>query len=203
MNRQGKQRNRNAFTLVELVVVIVMAIVLLVVLIWPSMATVRERARRVNCMANMNQVWKAMSAWGLDSTDSYRNALDKVPPGDFICPSAGRLCKTKPDTNCYYQYYSSRRDTDGDKVLLCDMHGPNQIAGPNAWGGNHDGKGGNVVKVAGSGHWVVATNYPGIGCVTNPEIAIWFSTNNEVQILPLNRQQVGDEGIKQGGARYP
>ncbi len=91
---------RNGFTLVELVVVIVMAVVLLAVLIWPNMAAVRDRARRVNCVANMNQVWKAILAWGLDFADGYRNALEKVPPEVFICPSAGRLCKTKPDTNC-------------------------------------------------------------------------------------------------------
>ncbi len=192
MSRQSKQRQRHGFTLVELVVVIVLAIVLLVVLVWPNVAAVRERARRINCLAHLNEMYKTISTWGLDSADGYRNALDKVSPEVFICSSAGRLCRTQPDTNCYYQYYSYRRDADGDKILICDMNGPNQIAGANAWGANHDGQGGNAITGSGSGLWVDSMHNPGQSCITNPEIVSLFSTNNEIQILPLHRQRGGN-----------
>lgn len=191
MIRSSPKQNRTGFTLVELVVVIVVIIVLLAVFIWPNMVAVRERAQRVECFDHMNGTWKAISAWGLSPEDSYSpgiigtnsiDALKKMSPDVLICPEAGRLCKTKPDTNCYYQFYSGRRDVEGDQVIICDMNGPNQIAGPNAWGGNHGGKGGNIVKVAGSGQWVDSTNYPGRSCITNREFSEAFANNGMIML---------------------
>ena len=194
MIQDKPKRNRTGFTLVELIVIVVV-IVLLAVLIWPNMTAVREKAQRVNCLANLNQMWKA-SAWGLAPEDALRpggaetnglGAFKELAPEAFICPEAGLLCKTKPDTNCYYQSYSGLRDSDGDKVVMCDMNGPNRIAGPNAWGGNHSGRGGNVVWFSGAAQWVDSTNYPGIFCITNQAIFNGFSINNGIKVWPLNK----------------
>ncbi len=189
------QRQPAGFTLTELIVVLVV-ILLLAIVIWPYMVAVREKAQRVNCLANLNQMWKAMSAWGLAPEDALRpgsagadgcEAFKELPPEVFICPEAGRRCRTQPDTNSYYQYYSGLRDSDGDKILLCDTHGPNRIAGPNAWGGNHGGKGGNVVKISGAGCWLDVLLSPDKAGVTNQEIA--EAPANEIIMLPRKGSQ--------------
>jgi alpha-tubulin suppressor-like RCC1 family protein len=46
------------------------------------------------------------------------------------------------------------------------------------WGGNHQGAGGNVVKVAGNGFWINSTNNPGDTCITNRKYAETFNTNS-------------------------
>lgn len=185
-------RHRTGFTLVELVVVLVVVVILLFVLIWPNMTAMRERAQRVNCLNNLNQMWKAISAWGLSPEDAgagtnWMGAFRELPEEVFICPEAGRLCKIKPDTNSYYQYYSGRRDSDGDKVILSDMNGPNQIAGPNGWGGNHGGRGGNVVKVAGSGMWVDVPHSSKTSGITNQGVFSGLSVNNRITVWPVNK----------------
>lgn len=99
--------HRKAFTLVELLVVVAI-IALLAALLLPNLGKVRENARRVNCLSNLNGIYKACAAWGLDPRDSFRPAyppgalVGKTPsgvtgylvkdkslgPGIFICPSA-------------------------------------------------------------------------------------------------------------------
>jgi hypothetical protein len=76
---------------------------------------------------------------------------------------------------------------------MCDMNGPNQIAGPNAWGGNHRGKGGNVIKVAGSGTWVDTLKYPGDDSITNPAVAKGFTVNEGNNIWPLTKSYRSSE----------
>lgn len=51
------------------------------------------------------------------------------------------------------------------------------------WGGNHLGKGGNIVKVAGSGMWVASTNDHTSShkvIITNVDIIAAFKTNGVV-----------------------
>ena len=180
------KRYQAAFTLVELVVVIGVVIILLAVIAWPSISAARERARRVNCLKNVCAIWKNLSGWSMSSDDYYRfyfaganttKPSMSLPPEILICPSAGRLCTTQPDTNCYYQYFPGLSDMDGNMFQICDMNGPNKIAGPHAWGDNHDGKGGHFIKLAGSGGWLDSANYPSKMCVTNPCFFVSFSTN--------------------------
>ncbi len=190
MIRRKPGRSQAGFTLVELIVVLLVAAVLIGVLILPNFTAMRERARRINCLGNMSQVWKALSAWDLDSGGvapgaGMLEALKAVPPEIFICPEAGRLCKVQPDTNCYYEYFAGWRDSDGANVLLCDMDGPNRIAGPHAWGGNHGGRGGHVLKAGGSGCWVGvdASRSYGLPCITNAEVAGAIPTNIDKAVV--------------------
>lgn len=176
---------KRAFTLIELIVVMVVFIVL-VILLLPEVYVIEGAAKRVNCLANQNGIWKNISAWGLNPADSFRlnvsnsyligtgdglNAECRITPETFLCPSAARDYGIKPAVSlesmtlsniCYnYFMFLPGLARDGDRVLICDMNGPNTIAGPSKtnWGRNHRNKngesqGGNLLKVAGQGKWV-------------------------------------------------
>ncbi|MFA5043553.1 MAG: von Willebrand factor type A domain-containing protein, partial [Kiritimatiellia bacterium] len=101
----------------------------------PNLGSVREKARRVNDLSNLNAVWKSASAWGLNPSDSFRPAfppsLDelareaKIPPEMLVNHETGNPVEYYPDAN-------------GDRPLLV----------------SRGKKGMNVVKVAGQGMWV-------------------------------------------------
>jgi len=153
MKQMWKRLHKQAFTLVELLVVVAI-IALLAALILPNLGTVRERARRVNCLSNLNGIYKACASWGLDSRDSFRPAFPPgqlvgaggylsnertIQPGIFICPTAagnympGAMHKQAGSMNSFttnnssYNYLAGRRDTDGNFVLICDANGTGPV----------------------------------------------------------------------------
>lgn len=154
---------KRAFTLVELLVVIAI-IAILAGLLLPNLGDVREKARRVKCLANQNGIYKTIAAWGLDPAAQFRPnfppgnlvgtngviaAAGGITPEMFICPTAaGDYGTVAADTlslitsnNSSYNYFAGRSSADGDKVILCDMNGPRTIANVAAstanWGSNH------------------------------------------------------------------
>ncbi len=154
MKRLWRRVPSRAFTLVELLVVVAI-IAILAGLLLPNLGEVREKARRVNCLSNLNGIWKTISAWGLDPADSFRPnfplghlcgpASNKngmitlsggITPEMFICPTAAGQYSMRPAntlaemsaSNSSYCYFTGRSSSDGDKVVLCDQNGTNSRA---------------------------------------------------------------------------
>src|SRR5450830_996196 len=146
--------SKRAFTLVELLVVIAI-IAILAGLLLPNLGAVREKARRVNCLANQNGIWKTISAWGLNPAEPFRptfppghlvgpisgndgkiSAEGGVTPEMFICPTAagdygitpGATLTSMGSSNSCYNYFPGRASDQGDKVIICDMNGTGTLA---------------------------------------------------------------------------
>ncbi|MBI2438965.1 MAG: prepilin-type N-terminal cleavage/methylation domain-containing protein [Lentisphaerae bacterium] len=163
MKHIWRQIPKRAFTLVELLVVIAI-IAILAGLLLPNLGDVREKARRVKCLANQNGIYKTIAAWGLNPAAQFRpnfppsnlagtngviTAEGGITPEMFVCPTAaGDYGTTPADTlanistnNSSYNYFAGRSSADGDKVILCDMNGPGSRAdvavSSTNWGLNH------------------------------------------------------------------
>ena len=174
-SRPGNQ----GFSWRELLMLIV-AVFVLLLLVLPRISRMSDKARRVNCLSNQSSLLKAASQWGLESPGAWRPsfpdtnlacalAMDDIGmmPVMFICPGAigknkswgirpvTKLADIRED-NCNYAYFGGRRAEDSALILIADKNGSNDLPSADAWGGNHDGQGGNVVKVGGQGLWVSA-----------------------------------------------
>lgn len=84
---------RRSFTLIELLVVIGI-IALLAALVLPNLSKVRENAQRVNCLSNMNGIYKVASTWSLDPSDTFRPPF---PPGHWVGPFKDVSGQSYPD----------------------------------------------------------------------------------------------------------
>ena len=125
-----------------------------------------------------------------------------VTPEIFICPGATRtnsswgiytatnLADIRANS-CNYAYFGGRTACTffgghtaeaSALVLIADKNGSNNLPSATAWGGNHDGKGGNVIKVSGQGFWVStpAESKDAQYCITNSSVADAFTNTGLV-----------------------
>lgn len=93
MTIQWRHNPNRSFTLIELLVVISI-IAILAALLLPKLERVRESARRVSCLFNMNGIYKSASAWSLDPADTFRPSF---PPGHWFGPLVDVAGQSYPD----------------------------------------------------------------------------------------------------------
>lgn len=125
--------------LAEIAAVLVIGL-LLAGLFLPNLGRSRESARRVNTLSNMNGVFKAAAAWGLDPRDSFRPPF----PPDFIEALAAENGVSKDmlvstTTRQPFEYYGAGLGAgDGDKALVV----------------SREKDGCYIVKASGAGMWI-------------------------------------------------
>jgi prepilin-type N-terminal cleavage/methylation domain-containing protein/prepilin-type processing-associated H-X9-DG protein len=76
--RRGHIKRRQAFTIIELLVVIGI-IGLLVAILLPSLGGARENARSAACMSNLRQIGTSASQYAIDNKDRFWSRLDWLP----------------------------------------------------------------------------------------------------------------------------
>jgi prepilin-type N-terminal cleavage/methylation domain-containing protein len=100
-------RNRGAFTLVELLVVIGIIAVLISILL-PAINRAREAANRTNCLANLHSIAQMLRMYSV-------NYKDQCPLG-YSHSSAGGINAASDEQNNYYLSRASTAPPVGEKV---------------------------------------------------------------------------------------
>ena len=81
---RAQSKNRSAFTLVELLVVIAIIAVLIAILL-PVLGSVRERSNRIKCAANLRQLGTALYIYAADNKNNYprtaQHPVENTPSG--------------------------------------------------------------------------------------------------------------------------
>ncbi len=181
MSKLCKRFKTKAFTLIELLVVIAI-IGILAGMLLPAVAAARERARRARCMANLAEIGKAMKMYSMDHNEKFLSGdfnagswADYAKNGRlYYCPSDTTRNPTNSleqgrftEDNCSYNLV--QKDDKGNALSeaseshfmhACDKNGEDDVtSSPDGFGGNHAGKGGNVLYIDGSVTWIQRDNW--------------------------------------------
>ncbi len=151
---------RKLFTLVELLIVIGI-IAVLAAMLMPALARARERARRVSCASNINQIGYALAEYELDeqamplaensglSFEMLHNSGYLVNTAILSCPSnsvdVDIVGGGAPHTMSYYYDSQTPYRRHPMRALLADRDYTEEENGADAWQNNHGTDGVNVL----------------------------------------------------------
>ena len=175
------RNDRPGFTLIELLVVIAIIGVLAGLLI-PVVNMAQNKAKRVDCMNNMRELGHALALYAMDNDELYPSNIIQLArrryaddPGLYRCKgdTARRTADTTSQIDAgsadiYCSYIMITKDTDGSiagpgsdptMMILTDKNGASNTIGAAAFGGNHQGDGGNVLRCDASAKWVTVEKW--------------------------------------------
>jgi prepilin-type N-terminal cleavage/methylation domain-containing protein len=135
-----KPRRGEAFTLVELLIVIAI-IAILAALLLPALARAKELSRRSACSQNLRQLSLAVALYATDNTDvlplpqqrsghwSEQLRSYYANPHLLVCPTdQSTVGAIFPDASDERGFHTSELPRELLCRLLCDSNGPNQFA---------------------------------------------------------------------------
>jgi prepilin-type N-terminal cleavage/methylation domain-containing protein len=129
MKNMNKQKS--AFTLIELLVVIAI-IAILAAMLLPALAAAKRKAQRINCVNNLHQIGLAFKSWEGDNGDKYPMAVDTSIGGgtEYVVSQNQTTANAKWNPALIFLCMSNELSTP--KVLYCtsDTRGQAQTA----WG---------------------------------------------------------------------
>lgn len=116
-------QSKNAFTLVELMAVIVV-IALLAAFLIPALVRAKAKARQMECVSNLKQIGLAFVTWRHDHDSDYFPAQTPIKTGGNKAPlgtgSASPFSNSSLERNkAYWQFAFLSNELRDPKVLVC------------------------------------------------------------------------------------
>ena len=109
MNLSWRPRRTEAFTFMELLIVIAVVAILLAALL-PALARGRTRSSRINCINNLKQISLSFQQWALDNGDKFPMQVSVTNGGAMDGIASGNVCAN-------FQVMSN--ELNSPKILIC------------------------------------------------------------------------------------
>ena len=101
--------NPKAFTLVELLVIVV-TLVLLAACLLPALAMAKAKSKRINCASNLKQVGMSFRVWPSDSSDTFQMGRSVTNGGTMEWVTGGEV---------WPHFLVMSNELNAPKILVC------------------------------------------------------------------------------------
>jgi len=129
--REATMKERNAFTLVELLVVIAIIAVLLAILL-PALASVKEKGKRVQCGFNLSSISKSIGLYCDDNSDKLPY-LKRADAASMAKAEDQRAIEAHPYAVYISGWYKEGSTTDLQPMKLACLYSTGLIGNPKAF----------------------------------------------------------------------